>query len=110
MPQGPAQAVMPAVAANQGPGFRSGGGSFKVSGWPERARTRSGWGPLSVIFSGVWQSWHPPNSTRYLPRATRSAARAWGALPAPIRARAGAVQITVKRIQLNLFIFVFMRE
>src|SRR5262245_56404525 len=67
--QGPVHAVMPEVAANHGPGFRSAGGNWRFSGCPESMRDKSGTGPLSVILSGVWQSLQPPKATRYLPRA-----------------------------------------
>ncbi len=74
MPQGPVQAVMPAVAANQGPELPLGGGSNKPSGWPASFIFKSSTGPLSVISLRVWQSAQPPSWTRYLPRATKASA------------------------------------
>src|SRR5688572_25482684 len=75
MPQGPAQAVLVAVAAIiQGPTGLGGGGSFISSGCPESIRDMSGSGtPLAPIFHGVWQSLQPPMVTRYWPRAMSAA-------------------------------------
>ena len=43
-------------------------GTFSEEGNPERSRFVSSAGPFSVMSFGVWQSWHPPSVTRYLPR------------------------------------------
>jgi hypothetical protein len=46
------------------------GGTDAVAGCPDNIRVLSGAGPFAVIIFGVWQSPHPPYSTRYLPRAS----------------------------------------
>src|SRR4051812_44071675 len=72
MPQGPTNAVLVAALAHPHVPDNAGGGvSVIVSGWPESIRDMSGSGPLTPIFSGVWQSWQPVVLTMYSPRMRR---------------------------------------
>ena len=72
-PQGPVQAVLvPSMPPTQGSGSAPGASITKSCGWPESARVMSGSGPFAPMIQGVWQSWHPEVSTRYLPMATGS--------------------------------------
>src|SRR4029453_10720153 len=77
-PQGPAKDVIVAAPVHpHGPAGSGGaGGVGNCWGGPLRIRDISGSGPFGPSFHGVWQSLHPPNETRYWPRAIR-ASRAW---------------------------------
>src|SRR5262245_46785690 len=69
----------------------------------------SGTGPLSVIFSGVWQSLQPPKFTRYFPRATRSASVGdFGFFSVAQRINAGEAQKSARPISLRAFMCFFL--
>src|SRR5262245_65936086 len=73
-PHGPDHAVVVAVVVTShgASGTRAAVFTTTLSGWPDSMRLKSGSGPFSPIFSGVWQSLQPAIVTRYLPRATLS--------------------------------------
>src|SRR5688572_27665635 len=96
-PHGPDHAVMvPEAFIAHGPGGRAGaGGITRSAGWPLSLREKSCSGPFGPIFHGVWQSLHPPNHTRYSPRAIRSALAAGATVSAGDVARASIVENSV---------------
>src|SRR6476661_2289417 len=92
MPHGPAHAVNGPMPANiQGPLIWGGGGKAMADGCPESMSDMSGSGPSGPILWGVWQSWQPLMSTRYLPRATMAALAPAGFAAATFFGAAGAV-------------------
>ena len=68
-------------------------------------------GPFGPIFQGVWQSWHPMMSTRYLPRRAEAASgREGGTLAVastPVRMTALAKMAVVAMNSVG-FIFMFL--
>src|SRR5688572_12813348 len=97
MPHGPDHAVLVAAAATiHGPAGFGGGGSASPAGCPESMRVKSGSGPLGPSTHGVWQSLQPEVVTRYLPRASLSAAGSWASAgTAASRARLRAMRFMV---------------
>src|SRR5262245_29385350 len=97
-PQGPAKEVIVAAAVQpHGPAGNVGaGGIVSCCGCPLSIRDMSGSGPFGPSFHGVWQSLHPPNETRYCPRAMRAAFASLVAASAGDVARATIVANSVR--------------
>src|SRR4029450_13873796 len=111
MPHGPAHAVKGPIPANsQGPLIGGGGGSVILAGCPDSMSDMSGSSPSGPILWGVWQSWQPAISTRYLPRATTAALApacfaagfADGAAPACAIARTNPAPHTISPITVAI--------